>query len=269
FQAHAHRHVLGHLNECVHDLVIDGLWNVQTLHRGTGLTSVNECAPEKALGDFLSVDIVKHNASVVAAELQGHARKGSGGGFHNLAAGLSGAGEHELVDVLAGRQSRADLAITGDDVENTFWKNTVDDLDQRQNRQWGVFGRLHDNCVTHAQCWGQLPYGTHHWPVPWANCANHAERTVEDLRGGLTVFHDGVVRGFKEGSSAQPRRTCADLEAGIRAVEWLALFARKQLRKGFCGSFDGIGSGEQQLIGPNARFEVGACSAWLRATASF
>src|SRR5699024_4616286 len=29
---------------------------------------------------------------------------------------------------------------------------------------------------------------------------------------------------------------------------WLALFARKQLRKGFCGSFDGIGSGEQQLI---------------------
>src|SRR5699024_8802085 len=138
FQAHAHRHVLGYLNERVHDLVIDGLWNVQTLHRGTGLTSVNECAPEMALGDFLSVDIVKHNARVVAAELQGHASQGSCGGFHNLAAGLSGADGHELVDVLAGRQSRADLAITGDDVENTFWKNTVNDLHQCQYGQWGV-----------------------------------------------------------------------------------------------------------------------------------
>src|SRR5699024_9277866 len=183
FQAHAHRHVLGYLNERFNNLVIDGFRNIQTLHCGTSLTGVDECAPEEALGDFLSVDIVKHNASVVAAELQGHARKGSGGGFHNLAAGLGRAGEHELVDVLAGRQSRADLAITGDDVENTFWKNTVNDLDQCQYGQWGVLRWLHYDGVAHAQCWGQLPYGNHHWPVPWANCANHTERTAKDLRG--------------------------------------------------------------------------------------
>src|SRR5699024_12245960 len=98
------------------------------------------------------------------------------------------------------------FAIASNDVEHAFWQHTVDNLDQRQNRQRSVFGRLHDYRVAHAQCWGQLPYGNHHWPVPWANCANHAERTVEDLCGGLTVFHKGVVRGFKGGSSAQPRR---------------------------------------------------------------
>ena len=92
----------------------------------------------------------------------------------------------------------------------------------------GVYSDGFIDGVAHAQCWGQLfteiIIGQFHGPI-----APTAERTVN-----FAVVSPSSTgwSGFKGGSSAQPRRTCADLEAGIRTVEWFALFARKQPARG-------------------------------------
>src|SRR5699024_3399570 len=46
FETNTHGHILALLDECLHDLVVNRLWNVQTLHGRTGLTSVDKRAPE-------------------------------------------------------------------------------------------------------------------------------------------------------------------------------------------------------------------------------
>ena len=46
FETNTHGHILGHLDQSLHDIVVNRLWNVQTLHGRTGLTSVDKRAPE-------------------------------------------------------------------------------------------------------------------------------------------------------------------------------------------------------------------------------
>ena len=79
-RADAHRHGGGDCSELVADLVVDVVVHVQALERRAGLAGVDERAPEQALGDRLGVGVGQHDAGVVAAEFEGEALDGVGGG---------------------------------------------------------------------------------------------------------------------------------------------------------------------------------------------
>src|SRR5699024_6315949 len=166
----------------------------------------------------------------------------------NSASGCRRAREHDLIDTSISRKRTADIATAGDNIEHAFWQNGVNDLDQGKNGEWGVLGWLEHHGVTHAQGCGELPDRNHHWPVPRANRADHAERTVVDPCGGLTIFNNGVVRGVKACCHAQPGRTCANLKACDGAVEWLARLTGEQFSQWFCRGIDRICSSYKQFI---------------------
>ena len=71
----------GHGRELFADGVVDVLVDVEALERGAGLAGVDEGAPEQVLGDGFGVGVGQDDAGVVAAEFQGEAFDGVGGGF--------------------------------------------------------------------------------------------------------------------------------------------------------------------------------------------
>ena len=119
-------------------------------------------------------------------------------------------------------------------------------FDQGQDGQRGVFGGLDHDGVAHPQGRGDLPDGDHHGPVPGPDRADDADGPVVQFGAGFAVVHHGfrVQRGA--GGGAEPGGAGADLEAGVRAVERLALLAGEQPGEFLGGAFDGVGGPEQR-----------------------
>ena len=130
--------------------------------------------------------------------------------------------------------------------EEALGEFLVDDLDQGQHAQRGVFGGLDDDGVAHAQGRGDLPDGDHHGPVPRADRADDADGPVVQFGVGFAVVHHGLRGQFGRGGGAQPGGAGADLEAGVGAVERLALLPGEQHGQCLGGAFDGVGRPEQR-----------------------
>ncbi len=111
----AHRHRRGDGGEFRADVVVDVLVDVEALEGRAGLAGVDEGAPEQVLGDGLGVGVGQDDAGVVAAQFQGQALDGVGGGLDDGLAGGGGAGEHDLADGRVVGQAGADFAAAGDD----------------------------------------------------------------------------------------------------------------------------------------------------------
>ena len=122
-----------------------------------------------------------------------------------------------------------------DDGQQAFGQLLVDDGDQGEHAERGVFGRLDHDGVAHPQGRGDLPDGDHHGPVPRADRADDADGPVVQLGVGFAVVHHdfGVQRGG--GGGAQPSCARADLESRVRAVQRLALLTGEEL-----GEFFGV-----------------------------
>ena len=220
--------------------------DVEALERRAGLAGVDEGAPEQALGDRLRVGVGQDDAGVVAAEFQGEAFDGVGGGFDDGLAGGGGAGEHDLADRGVSGQGLADVAAAGDRREEAFGEFLVEDFDEGQDGQRGVFGGLDDDGVAHAQGGGELPDGDHHGPVPGADRADDADGPVVQFGAGFAVVHHGFGVQRRAGGDAEPGGAGADLEAGVRAVQRFALLAGEQAGEFLGGAFDGVGGLEQR-----------------------
>jgi hypothetical protein len=80
-QADAHGHGGGDGGEFFADGVVDVVVDVEALEGGAGLAGVDERAPEEAFGDGFGVGVGQDDAGVVAAEFEGEAFDGVGGGF--------------------------------------------------------------------------------------------------------------------------------------------------------------------------------------------
>ena len=85
----AHGHVGCQSGELCSDLICNRLVNVETLEGSTGLTGVDERAPEQALGDCLGVCIWQNDSGVVSTELKSEALNGVGRALDD---GLTGCG---------------------------------------------------------------------------------------------------------------------------------------------------------------------------------
>ena len=143
----------------------------------------------------------------------------------------------------------ADVAAAGDHGEEALGEFLVEDFDEGQDGQRGVFGGLDHHGVAHPQGRGDLPDGDHHGPVPGADRADDADGPVVQFGAGFAVVHHGFGVQRRGGGGAQPGGAGADLEAGVRAVERLALLAGEQPGEFLGGAFDGVG-GLQQRGGP-------------------
>ena len=143
-------------------------------------------------------------------------------------------------------QAGADVAAAGDDREEAFGEFLVEDLDQGQDGQRGVFGGLDHDGVAHPQGGGDLPDGDHHGPVPRADRADDADGPVVQFGAGFAVVHHGFGVQRRAGGGAEPGGAGADLEAGVGAVERFALLAGEQAGEFLGGAFDGVGGLEQR-----------------------
>ena len=77
--------------------------------------------------------------------------------------------------------------------EHVVGQHAVEDLDQRQDAQRRVLRGLDHDRVAHPQGGCDLPDGDHHRPVPRADGADHADRTVVQLGVGVRVVDDGLA----------------------------------------------------------------------------
>ncbi len=204
--------------EFVADGVVDVVVDVEALEGGAGLAGVDEGAPEQVLGDGLGIGVGQDDAGVVAAQFQGEALDGVRGGFDDGLAGGGGAGEHDFADRGVVGQAGADVAAAGDDREEAFGEFLVEDLDQGQDGQRGVFGGFDHHGVAHPQGGGDLPDGDHHGPVPGADGADDADGPVVQFGAGFAVVHDGFGVQGCGGGGAEPGGAGADFEAGVGAV---------------------------------------------------
>ena len=216
-------------------------------------------APQnRSCGDGLGVRVGQHDAGVVAAELQGQALHGVRGGSDDGLAGGGGAGEHDLVDLRVGGQGLADVAAAGDHVQHVGRQHRVEHVRQRQHGQRGVLGGLHDHGVAHPQRRGELPDGDHHRPVPRPDRADDAEGPVVQLGAAALVVDQDLRLELEGRGGAQPGRARADLEAGVGAVQRLALLAGEQHRERLGACLDGVG-GFQERGGPGLVAQGSPC----------
>ena len=162
-----------------------------------------------------------------------------------------------------------DVAAAGDGGEDAVGEHLVEHLDQGQHAQRRVLRRLDHDGVAHAQRRGDLPDRDHHRPVPRADRADHADGPVVQLGVGLAVVDDGLAgqRGGRGG--AEPGRAGADLEAGVRAVERLALLPGEQLGERLGGRLDRVGGARssRSTRSASARAAHAGCAARTRAIA--
>ena len=132
------------------------------------------------------------------------------------------------------------------DGEQALREFLVEDFDQGQDGERGVFGGFDHHGVAHPQGGGELPDGDHHGPVPGADRADDADGPVVQFGAGLAVVHHGFRVQRRGGGRAEPGGAGADLEAGVGAVERLALLAGEQPGEFLGGAFDGVGGPEQR-----------------------
>ena len=149
--------------------------------------------------------------------------------------------EHDLPDGGMFGQPRPDVAAARDHGQQAVGQFLVDDPGQGQDGQRGVFGGLDHHGVAHAQGGGDLPDGDHHGPVPGADRAHDADGPVVQFGVGFAVVHHSFRIERRGGGSAKPGGAGTDFEAGVGAVERLALLAGEEPGEFFGGAFDGVG----------------------------
>ena len=143
-------------------------------------------------------------------------------------------------------QGLADVAAAGDDGQDAFGEFLVQDMDEGQDGERGVFGGFDHHGVAHPQGGGELPDGDHHGPVPGPDRADDADGPVVQFGAGFAVVHHGFRVQGGGGGDAEPGGAGADLEAGVRAVERFALLAGEQAGEFLGGAFDGVGGPEER-----------------------
>lgn len=245
-EARTHRGLLGDLGERGDHVVVDRVVHVQALHRGARLARVDERAPEQVLRDGLRVGAGQHDRRVVAAELERQAGEVAGGCLDDLAPGLGRAGEHHLGDVGVPGEASPDGARPCDRHENVGGQHVIDDRGERQHAEGGVAAGLEHGGVPHAQRRPDLPDRDHQRPVPRADRTDDARGLVDQLGVQVLVVDEHLRLEHRGGVGAQPGRARTDLEAGVGAVQRLALFAREQAGQWFGVRVDRVGGGDQQ-----------------------
>ena len=173
--------------ELAHELVVDGLHDVEALRRRAHLPRVQERGPGSSLRR--DRDVVRHvradDERILAAQLEVDARDPLGAGDGDALAGVDRTGEGDAVDALVAHDLLADVARAGDDVDHSG-RQVLEAVGQRERGQRRHLGRLADGRVAGGERGRELPREQQQRVVPGHDAGDHAHRLLEherELRG--------------------------------------------------------------------------------------
>ncbi len=129
---------------------------------------------------LVDVGVAHHDHRALAAELQGHRDQLLGRHLVDELAGLDGAGEGHLADVLVLDQRRAAAgAVAGEDVEHALRQHLVHDLAGAQHREGRFLGGFHHHGVASHQRRRDLERHQQQRHVPGNDRADDADRLAQ------------------------------------------------------------------------------------------
>lgn len=157
---------------------------------GTDLTLVEEETHGRAANCSLDTRVAENDLRRLASEFEHDALEGLRSNGTDSAANLRTARETDLVDVrvlnecLTGRATEP-----GHDVDHAVGHARLGDQGREmQDRQRGVFGRLHDQRVASGKCRRDLPRGDHQRSVPRHNGTDDADQQMSDLKSAFDTL---------------------------------------------------------------------------------
>src|SRR5829696_6266259 len=146
------------LHYLAHELLVEGLLDVDPLDRLADLPGVRHAVVDGGVGSALDVGVAQDDHRVLAAELERYGRERPRRALHHLLAGLRRAGEHEVVDVID--QRRPCFAASGRDLEDPVGEpgslRALGDQQRRERRHLaglqhhGVAGHQRGDAVAEA-----------------------------------------------------------------------------------------------------------------------
>jgi hypothetical protein len=246
FQAVADHRGAGQRRQLVAHLVIDRLMHIEPLHGDADLAAVLEGAVENALGGGLRIDVVEHDAGVVAAQLQGDPLQGLRRPGHHLLAGGRRAGEGDLAHVGVRGHRRAQVVGVGDDVQDPGRQHVLDQFGQAKRGQRRGRGGLEHHGVAGQQRGGQLQADEDQREVPGHDGADDAERLAQGLDLAALAVLQHLAGQVHRGEVAAEGGQAVGLANGV--LERLALFLGEQPAEFRGIGLDDVGDGVQRLL---------------------
>ena len=143
---------VGQLCELGAELIVDRVVRVHALGGQAHLARVQHGGHEDLRRDFLRIDVIEHDGSVVAAQLERQPLEAARDARHHLLAGGGGSGERHLRDVGMPRQRGAEIVLIGDHVDHAGGKYLRTQFPEAQRRERGGRRRLCDDGVAGEQC---------------------------------------------------------------------------------------------------------------------
>lgn len=116
--------------ECLHELVVDAILNVDSRSGAAALTVVEEETESSPLDGLVEIGVLADDVGRLASQFEGDLLQvGLGSGLHNGSANEGGTSEGNLLDVhVRCNGGASDLAVTADDVDDTGWEDILDQL---------------------------------------------------------------------------------------------------------------------------------------------
>jgi hypothetical protein len=213
--------------------------HVEPLDGETDLARVLERAFENAGRDLLRIDVVEHDAGVVAAQFQRNAFQRGRRIRHHLLTGCGRSSERDLADVGMFRHLVAEIVGVGNDVQDALGQDVLDQLGKFQRRQRGGRCRLYHQRIAGQKRRRQFEAEDQQRIVPGDDGPDDAERAPMRLDAAITAVLYHTHRQVERTEIAEEAGHAHDLAGGIR--QRLALLAGQKARQFIGVGFDGVG----------------------------
>ena len=183
---------LGLLGEPLDELLVDLRLDEQPAAGRAALAAVEVDGVEGAGDGGVHVGVGEDDVGALAAQLEGGALQGVGGGLLDDLGRVDVPGEGDLVDVGMGDEGRAGgLAQAVEDVDDAGREaRLLGQLGDAQGRQRRLLGRLHHDGVPAGQGRAPLPRQHQQREVPGDDLADHADRLPQGVRQEVAPDRD-------------------------------------------------------------------------------
>ena len=162
------------------ELVEDAVLDEQSGARGAGLTVVEQEATGRAGDRGVEVGVGEDDLRALAAEFQRDLLEVARRGVDDLPADIRRPGERDLVDVAMRRKRRADVAESGEHVDDSVGHAGVgDDLGEQQRGERCLLGGLEDHGIAARERGRHLECRHHQREVPRDDLRAHPDRLAK------------------------------------------------------------------------------------------
>ena len=239
------------LGEFGDEVIGDAVEQIKPFDRQAGLAAVEKAAHRSGADGAIDIGVVANDHRIAAAQFQGHMLEVRGGGLHDAAAGVGGAGEADLSNFGIDQQFFADHAAgAGDDIQHALGSagvldRFVDDLTSAQIGERRGAGRFDDDAVAGEQRWTELVAHQRNREIPRHDGAADAEGFAQnDAMAAGVEHHRAGAHGFRHAAvMIEGVDEAADFQN--RLAHRLALFFGQQSGELFFLLQNGMAGGQE------------------------